>query len=83
MPKRRPAPHGVGRSLVSLLAVVLGILLATPATAHDIPDEILLQGFIKPEGDRLHFLVRVPLVTLLSMNLPEAGPGLSRSGADR
>ena len=43
--------------------------------AHDIPDEILLHGFVKPEGDRLHFLVRVPLAMLLSMNLPKRGPG--------
>ena len=51
--------------------------------AHDIPDEIVLHGFVKPEGDRLHFLVRVPSVMLLSTNLPEAGPGLSGSRPDR
>ena len=75
MLRTRPAPQGAGRSLVFLLAVVLGVLLSTPARAHDIPDEILLRGFIKPEGDRLHFLVRVPLVMLASMNLPKRGPG--------
>ena len=75
MLRTRPAPQGAGRSLVFLLAVVLGVLLSTPARAHDIPDEIVLHGFIKPEGDRLHFLVRVPLVMLLSMNLPKRGPG--------
>ena len=61
--------------MCSLLAVVLSVLLSTPARAHDIPDEIVLHGFIKPEGDRLHFLVRVPLVMLLSMNLPKRGLG--------
>ena len=75
MLRTRPAPHGAGRSLVLLLAVVLGVLLATPARGHDIPDEIVLQGFIKPEGERLHFLVRVPLVMLLGMKLPKRGPG--------
>jgi len=64
------------RLWVQFLAVVLGlILLAPPAPAHDIPDQILLHGFVKPEGDRLHFLVRVPLIMLLSMNLPKRGPG--------
>jgi hypothetical protein len=59
-----------------LLVVILGGgIFSTPAVAHDIPDEIILHGFIKPEGDRLHFLVRVPLVMLLSMNLPKRGPG--------
>ena len=75
MLRTRPAPQGAGRSLALLLAVVLGVLLPTPARAHDIPDEVVLHGFIKPEGDRLHFVVRVPLVMLLSMNLPKRGVG--------
>lgn len=53
-----------------LLAAALG-----PAAAHDIPEQIVLQGFVKPEGDRLHFLVRVPSVMLLNLNLPKRGPG--------
>lgn len=57
------------RALI-LLAATLG-----PAAAHDIPEEIVLHGFVKPEGNRLHFLVRVPTVMLLSMNLPKRGPG--------
>jgi len=75
MLRKRPAPQGAGRFFAWLLAAVLGVALATPAAAHDIPDEIILHGFIKPEGDRLHFLVRVPLVMLQTMNLPKRGPG--------
>ncbi len=76
MLRPRPAPQGAGRLVLSLLAVVLGVLgVSTPAPAHDIPDEIVLHGFVKPEGERLHFLVRVPLAMLLSMNLPKRGPG--------
>jgi hypothetical protein len=75
MLRTRPAPQGAGRSFISFLVVVLSVLLSTPARAHDIPDEIVLHGFIKPEGDRLQFLVRVPLVMLLSMNLPKRGLG--------
>jgi HupE/UreJ protein len=74
MLRTRPALQGAGRFAL-LLAVVLGVMLWTPATAHDIPDEIVLHGLVKPEGDRLHFLVRVPLAMLLSMNLPKRGPG--------
>jgi hypothetical protein len=74
MLRSRPAPQGAGRFAL-LLAVVLGVVVSTPAAAHDIPDEIVLRGFVKPEGDQLHFLVRVPLVMLLSMNLPKRGPG--------
>jgi hypothetical protein len=76
MLRPRPAPQGVGRLVLLLLAVVLGGgVFSTPASAHDVPDEIVLHGFVKPEGDRLHFLVRVPLAMLLSMNLPKRGPG--------
>lgn len=57
------------------MAVILGVMLWTPAMAHDVPDEIVLHAFVKPEGERLHFLVRVPLVMLLSMNLPKRGVG--------
>ena len=46
----------------------------TPVRAHDIPDEIVLHGFVRPQGDRLHFLVRVPLV-MLGTGLPKRGPG--------
>lgn len=69
----RPASQGAGRFLAWFLAGMLGAVL--PASAHDIPDEIVLHGFVKPEGERLHFLVRVPLAMLLSMNLPKRGVG--------
>lgn len=61
-------------------ALVLAMLLASTlawraAPAHDIPDQIILHGFVKPQGDRLQFLARVPLVMLLNLNLPKRGPG--------
>src|SRR5262245_31994830 len=74
MLRTRPAPHGAGRSLFPALVLVLSVLLWTPAAGHDIPDEIVLHGFVKPEGDRLHFLVRVPLV-MLGTSLPTRGLG--------
>ncbi len=46
-----------------------------PAAAHDIPEQLVLHGFIKPEGQRLHFVVRLPLAMLLNLNLPKRGPG--------
>lgn len=58
-----------------VLALLLGLLLSPAASAHDIPNQIRLQAFVKPEGNTLHFLVRVPLVMLLNLNLPKRGPG--------
>jgi len=46
-----------------------------PAPAHDIPNQIVLNGFVKPEGQTLHFVVRVPLIMLTGMDLPKKGPG--------
>jgi hypothetical protein len=67
---RQPA-----RTLIGL-AVLLLIGLFSPLTrAHDIPDQILLQGYVKPDAERLHFVVRIPLVMLLNLNLPKRGPG--------
>ena len=60
---------------VLLAAAVSCSLVPTPAASHDIPDEIVLRAFVKPEGTRLDFLVRVPLSMLLNIGLPKRGPG--------
>jgi hypothetical protein len=66
---RRPADR-----FVSLLALAVAIS-ARPAWAHDIPDRISLHAFARPEGERMHLVVRVPLTLLLNLNLPKRGPG--------
>jgi hypothetical protein len=43
--------------------------------AHDIPADITVQSFLKPEGQRLHFLVRVPLKAMREIEFPKRGPG--------
>jgi hypothetical protein len=58
-----------------LMLTVGATLLPTPATSHDIPDEIILRAFVKPDAERLHFLVRVPLSMLLNIGMPKRGPG--------
>jgi len=45
------------------------------ANGADLPPQIVLQGFLKPEDGRLHLLVRVPLVLLSSFSLPQRGLG--------
>jgi hypothetical protein len=63
----------VALSVVFALSLAMGAI--TSVRAHDIPDEIIIQAFVKPEGDRLHFLVRIPLIMLANINLPKRGPG--------
>jgi hypothetical protein len=60
---------------VVLAAAISGVLVPAPAASHDVPDEIILRAFVKPEGQRLDFLVRVPLSMLLNIALPKRGPG--------
>src|SRR5215471_16408395 len=43
--------------------------------AHDIPADVTIQAFIKPEGSHLHYLVRVPMKAMRDIEFPKRGPG--------
>ena len=58
-----------------LLLVASLLLLPWRAPAHDIPNDVMVQAFVKPEGDHLYLLVRVPLKAMRDVNFPERGPG--------
>ena len=60
-----------------LILLVAGLILTFPArqSAHDIPGDVTVQAFVKPEGQRLRLLVRVPLEALSDMVFPTYGPG--------
>ena len=67
-----------------LLLVVSLLLLPWRAPAHDIPSDVTVQAFVKPQGGRLHLLIRVPLKAMRDINFPERGPGyldLARASA--
>ena len=66
--RQRSALRMVAAALIALtFHAVLG--------AHDIPDEIVLQSYVKPEGERLQVLLRIPLLAITDANLPKDGPG--------
>lgn len=58
-------------------AVWAAFLLALPCVlhAHDIPSDVTVQAFVKPAGDRLHLLVRVPLLAMRDIEFPKRGSG--------
>lgn len=62
------------RSLAFLAALCLAAV-AGPARAHDIPSDVKVQAFLKPQGQRLLFLVRVPLAAMNEVDMPLRGPG--------
>mgnify|MGYP000170548347 CR=1 FL=1 len=49
--------------------------LALPAFAHDIPADVRVQAFVKPEGQHLRLLLRVPLGAMNEVDMPLRGPG--------
>jgi hypothetical protein len=66
-----------------LVVVVLACIAATTAAAHDIPTDVRINAFIKPEGDRLELLIRVPLAAMIEVDFPTRGQGyLEISRAD-
>lgn len=68
--------RGLNKVILSILLVlILAVGAIGSVSAHDIPDEIIIHAFVKPEGDRLHLLVRIPLIMLANLNLPKRGPG--------
>jgi hypothetical protein len=48
---------------------------AFSAAAHDIPSDVTVHAFIKPAGERLQFLVRVPLKAIRDVDFPEQPGG--------
>ncbi len=47
----------------------------TSVSSHDIPNDVTVQAFVKPEGERLRLLVRIPLRACRDVEFPKRGPG--------
>ncbi len=60
--------------MIALAALAL-LLLPLRSPAHEIPSDITIQAFVKPDGQRLRVLVRVPLRAMRDMEFPLRGPG--------
>ncbi|HEX7777841.1 MAG TPA: HupE/UreJ family protein, partial [Vicinamibacterales bacterium] len=50
--------------------------MRAPLGAHEIPADVLVQMLLKPEGNRLRVVVRVPLGSMRDVNFPQRGPYL-------
>jgi hypothetical protein len=56
-------------------ALLAALFFLAPLKAHEIPNDVTLQVFFKPEGSHLRMLVRCPLTAMRDINFPERGPG--------
>jgi hypothetical protein len=63
--------------LLAIAVLMAALTFAPPfgAFAHDIPNDVRVQAFVKPTGARLHLLLRVPLQALRDVDFPKRGPG--------
>ena len=63
--------------LLSPISLALLVLLSGPgaAAAHDIPADVAVHSFVKPSGDILRLLVRVPLGAMRDVDFPELPGG--------
>jgi hypothetical protein len=59
------------------ISIFIAALVALPHAllAHDIPNDVMVQAFVKPEGQKLHLLLRVPLNAMRDTEFPERGAG--------
>jgi hypothetical protein len=62
-------------ALVVLAAIAAALALPARPIAHEIPNEVTVLAFIKPEGTRLRLVVRAPLNAMRDMDVPLVGPG--------
>src|SRR6202023_1349393 len=63
------------RALHAGILVALLFLACRGAAAHDIPVDVTVQALVKPAGEQLHLLLRVPLKAMRDVEFPERGPG--------
>jgi hypothetical protein len=64
----------MSRRVAALALCLLAVLSATPR-GHEIPNEVTVRTFLKPEGNRLIFLVRAPLKAMREMDVPRREGG--------
>ena len=56
--------------------LVLGLsLLPSLTQAHDIPSRVTVHAFVKPEGNQLTALLRIPMEAFSEISFPLRGPG--------
>ena len=53
----------------------LGLLIASPLLAHEIPSEVVARTLARSDGNSFQLVMRVPLNSMRDVEVPEFGPG--------
>ncbi len=80
-------PAGSGGCLAAIrraaIALVVACVFVFGAAAHDVPADVRVNAFVKPAGQWLQVLLRVPMAAMQDVDFPKRGPGyLDVSRAD-
>ena len=59
----------------SFILVILLLSLQAGSSAHEVPNQVTVLAFLKPEGQTLQFLVRAPMASLRDISVPIFGDG--------
>jgi hypothetical protein len=51
-------------------AVLATLVAATASFAHDVPNDVVVQAFVRPQGNKVRLLVRAPLSALRDIDVP-------------
>jgi len=68
-------PRFITSITVNASIAVLSVMFSSDARAHEIPNDVTVQAFFRPSGNRAHLLVRVPLKAMRDIVFPEKGTG--------
>jgi hypothetical protein len=68
-------PIAIRRLVATGCAVLLSGCWTLPVGAHDIPADVRVNIFLKPAGNKLELLIRVPMAGLREVDFPTRGPG--------
>src|SRR5438045_335260 len=63
------------RMFIRLFTALSWLLLVSAASGHDIPNDVLVKAFVKPVGEKLQLLIRVPMLAMREVDFPRRGPG--------
>lgn len=67
--------HSQFIAVFALAAAIIASLSSERADAHEVPTDVVIQTILKPSGNSMDFLVRVPLEAMRDVNFPQTGPG--------
>ena len=61
--------------IAAIAAAAFAGMMPAAGVAHDIPNDVKVRAFVKPEGQRLLLLARVPMSAMREADIPLRGPG--------